>query len=290
MEKYRCIQALQRQGSTVEQACRVLEVSRSGYYGWRNPKPSRREQSNQALRRRLVELHQKYPALGLDSLHHMLKPEFGCSRKRVHRQMRIAGIVSARRRAYKVTTNSRHSHPPAPNLLQRKFCFEHPNQAWVGDITYIPTGEGWLYLAIVKDLCTRKIVGYSFSDHIDTSLTLEALDMAVCRCKPPKSLIFHSDRGVQYAAGAFRERLESYGIRQSMSRKGDPYDNAVAENFFSCLKCELIHLKNYPTRASAQADVFVYIEAFYNTVRPHSALGWLSPTQFEASLLASQAA
>ena len=290
MEKYRCVQALQRQGSTVEQACRVLEVSRSGYYGWRNPKPSKREQSNQALRRRLVELHQKYPALGLDSLHHMLKPEFGCSRKRVHRQMRVAGIVSARRRAYKATTNSRHSHPPAPNLLQRKFYFERPNQAWVGDITYIPTGEGWLYLAIVKDLCTRKIVGYAFSSRIDTALTLEALDMAVRRCKPSKGLIFHSDQGVQYAAAAFRERLESYGIQQSMSRKGDPYDNAVAENFFSCLKCELIHLKHYPTRASAQTDVFAYIEAFYNTIRPHSALGWLSPTQFEASLLAPQAA
>ena len=290
MEKYRCVQALQRQGSTVEQACRALEVSRSGYYGWRNPKPSKREQSNQALRRRLVELHQKYPALGLDSLHHMLKPEFGCSRKRVHRQMRVAGIVSARRRAYKATTNSRHSHPPAPNLLQRKFYFERPNQAWVGDITYIPTGEGWLYLAIVKDLCTRKIVGYAFSSRIDTALTLEALDMAVRRCKPSKGLIFHSDQGVQYAAAAFRERLESYGIQQSMSRKGDPYDNAVAENFFSCLKCELIHLKHYPTRASAQTDVFAYIEAFYNTIRPHSALGWLSPTQFEASLLAPQAA
>nr|WP_300169376.1 IS3 family transposase [uncultured Flavonifractor sp.] len=219
-----------------------------------------------------------------------LKPEFGCSRKRVHRQMRVAGIVSARRRAYKATTNSRHSHPPAPNLLQRKFYFERPNQAWVGDITYIPTGEGWLYLAIVKDLCTRKIVGYAFSERIDTSLTLEALDMAVRRYKPSKGLIFHSDRGVQYAAVAFRERLESHGIRQSMSCKGDPYDNAVAENFFSCLKCELIHLNHSPTRASAQADVFPYIETFYNTVRPHSALGWLSPMQFEASLLAPQAA
>ena len=237
-----------------------------------------------------MELHQKYPALGLDSLHHMLKPEFGCSRKRVHRQMRLAGISSVRCRAYKATTNSRHGHPPAPNLLQRKFYFEHPNQAWVGDITYIPTGEGWLYLAIVKDLCTRKIVGYAFSSRIDTALTLEALDMAVRRYKPSKGLIFHSDQGVQYAAAAFRERLESYGIQQSMSRKGDPYDNAVAENFFSCLKCELIHLKHYPTRASAQADVLAYIEAFYNTVRPHSALGWLSPTQFEASLLAPQAA
>ena len=290
MEKYRCVQALQRQGATVEQVCLALEISRSGYYDWQHHKPGRREQSNQALRRKLVELHEKYPALGLDSLHHMLKPEFGCSRKRVHRQMRLAGIASARRRAYKATTNSRHNHPPAPNLLQRNFRFERSNQAWVGDITYIPTGEGWLYLAIVKDLCTRKIVGYAFSERIDTSLTLEALDMAVRRCKPPKGLIFHSDRGVQYAAAAFRERLECYGIRQSMSRKGDPYDNAVAENFFSCLKCELIHLNHYPTRASAQADIFAYLETFYNSVRPHSALGWLSPTQFEESLLASQAA
>ncbi len=171
----------------------------------------------------------------------MLKPEFSCSRKRVYRQMQIAGIVSARHRAYKATTNSQHSHPVVPNLLKRNFFFEQPNQAWVGDITYIPTGEGWLYLTIVKDLCTRKIVGYAFSERIDTFLTLEALDMAAWRCKPPQGLIFHSDRGVQYAAVAFRDRLESYGIRQSMSRKGDHYDNAVAENFFSCLKCILQH-------------------------------------------------
>lgn len=267
-----------------------LEISRSGYYDWQRRKPCMQERINQALRRRLVELHQKYPALGLDSFYHLLKPEFGCSRKRVHRQMRLAGISSARRRAYKATTNSQHNHPIAPNLLQRNFCFERPNQAWVGDITYIPTGEGWLYLAIVKDLCTRKIVGYAFSSRIDTSLTLSAIDMAVCRCKPPKGLIFHSDWGIQYAARAFRERLESYGIRQSMSRKGDPYDNAVAENFFSYLKCELIHLKHYPTRACAQADVFAYLEAFYNLVRPHSALGWLSPIQFEANLLTAHAA
>lgn len=274
----------------MEQVCRALEVSRSGYYDWSKRDPSKRERRNQALRRRLVELHEKYPALGLDSLYHLLRPEFGCSRKRVHRQMRLSGISSARRRAYRATTNSRHSHPIAENLLKRNFAFDRPNQAWVGDITYIPTGEGWLYLAIVKDLCIRKIVGYAFSDRIDTQLTLDALDMAVRRQKPDKGLIFHSDRGVQYAARAFRERLETYGIRQSMSRKGDPYDNAVAENFFSCLKCELVHLRHYPTRQAAQLDVFAYLEAFYNTVRPHSALGWLSPAQFERALAASLAA
>ena len=273
----------------MEQVCRILEVSRSGYYDWAKHRPGKRSRQNQALRRRLVELHEKYPALGLDSLWHLLKPEFGCSRKRVHRQMRLAGISSARRRAYKRTTNSSHSHPIAQNLLQRNFHFDRPDQAWVGDITYIPTGEGWLYLAIVKDLCTRKIVGYAFSDRIDTQLTLAALDMAYRRRRPARGLIFHSDRGVQYAAEAYRERLEAYGIRQSMSRRGDPYDNAVAENFFSCLKCELIHLKQLPTRANAQADVFAYLETFYNTFRPHSALGWVSPAQFEAYLQASVA-
>ncbi len=274
----------------MEQVCRELEISRSGYYDWCKRKPSERSQRNQAIRRRLVELHEKYPAMGLDSLYHLLKPEFGCSRKRIHRQMQIAGISSSRHGAYKATTNSNHNNPIAPNLLMRHFSFDRPDKAWVGDITYIPTGEGWLYLAIVKDLCTRKVVGYSFSDCIDTQLTLAALDMAYRRRKPPKGIIFHSDRGVQYASRAYRQRLEAYGIRQSMSRRGDPYDNAVAENFFSCLKCELIHLKQYPTRACAQADIFAYLEAFYNTVRPHSALGWISPAQFETELCAADAA
>jgi len=203
--------------------------------------------------------------------------------------MQIAGVFSVRRRAYKATTNSNHSNPIAPNLLMRNFAFEHPDEAWVGEITYIPIGEGWLYLAIVKDLCTRKNVGYAFSNRIDTQLTLAALDMAYRSRRPGKGLIFHSDRGVQYAAKAYREWLEAYGIRQSMSRRGDPYDNAVAENFFSCLKCELIHLRQYPTRAAAQNDVFAYLETFYNTVCPHSALGWVSPACFEAKLCASAA-
>lgn len=175
------------------------------------------------------------------------------------------------------------------DFFVRQYGYGGTDQAWVGDITYIPTGEGWLYLAIVKDLCTRKIVGYAFSERIDTQLTLAALDMAYRRRKPPKGLIFHSDRGVQYASRAYRERLDAYGIRQSMSRRGDPYDNAVAENFFSCLKCELIHLNHYPTRSAAQCDVFAYLEMFYNTVRPHSALGWVSPSRFEDELLLSVA-
>lgn len=267
----------------MDRLCRTLEVSRSGYYAWKRHRPGPRELKNQAISRRLVELHTKYPALGLDSLCHLLRPVFGCSRKRVHRLMRRAGISSARRRAYRVTTNSNHGYAPAPNLLQRHFNVAEPNTVWVGDITYIPTGEGWLYAAVVKDLCTKKIVGYAFSDRIDTALTVSALEMAVRRERPATGLIFHSDRGVQYASQVYRDALLQHAIRQSMSRRGDPYDNAVAENFFSCLKCELIYLACFPTRAAAKAAVFAYIEAFYNTVRPHSALGWLTPAAFAAA-------
>lgn len=268
----------------MELLCRVLDVSRSGYYDWLHRGPSKRSRRNQELRRALVSLHEKYPALGLDSLYHLLQPEFHCSRGRVHRLMKAANIHSHRKNAYKATTNSNHSHPVAPNLLRRHFSFERPNQAWVGDITYIPTDEGWLYGAIVKDLCLKKVVGYAFSDRIDTNLTLAALDMAVHRQHPAPGLLFHSDRGAQYAATAYRDRLVQLGFRQSMSRKGDPYDNAVAENFFSCLKCELVHLRHFKTRREAQTAIFAYIEAFYNTVRPHSAIGWLSPLAFERRL------
>lgn len=268
----------------MEKLCRILEVSRSGYYAWRVRGLSLRRLKDQAILRELVRLHQLYPAMGLDSLHQMVKPGFHCSRKRVWKLMKQANIYSVRKRAYKKTTNSNHSNPIAPNLLCRHFDFQQPNMAWVGDITYIPTGEGWLYLAIVKDLCLKKVVGYAFSDRIDTPLTLAALRMAASRQRPRKGLIFHSDRGVQYASRAYRQALERLGITQSMSRKGDPYDNAVAENFFSCLKCECVHLQHFATRNAARAAIFRYIEAFYNTVRPHSGIGWLSPNAFEASL------
>ena len=205
----------------MEQVCRVLEVSRSGYYGWLERKPGVRSQKNQALRRRMIELHEKYPAMGLDSLYHLLKPEFGCSRKRVHRQMQLAGVSSVRRLAYKRTTNSNHSHPIAQNLLQRNFKFDRPDQAWVGDITYIPTGEGWLYLAIVKDLCTRKIVGYAFSDRIDTQLTLAALDMAYHRRRPAKGLIAPIPKLTDREKGCKLERKGAQGNGNKKGKKGD---------------------------------------------------------------------
>lgn len=199
-------------------------------------------------------------------------------------------IHSLRKRAYRTTTNSAHSYPVAPNLLARRFSFAQPGQAWVGDITYIPTDEGWLYVAIVKDLCTKQIVGYAFSDRIDTNLTIAALDMAVRRRPPLPGLIFYSDRGVQYAAFAYRQHLTNLGIVQSMSRKGDPYDNAVAENFFSCLKCECVHLKHFSSRAQARAEIFAYIETFYNPVRPHSSIGWQAPDSFARTLESSRSA
>ena len=268
----------------MDKLCPLLNVTRSAYYAWLKRKPSRRQLVDRAILRELVRLHQRYPAMGLDSLHQMLKPQFHCGRKRVHRLMKAANIHSARKRAYKRTTNSHHSNPVAPNLLARNFQFAAPNEAWVGDITYIPTGEGWLYLAMVKDLCLKKVVGYAFSDRIDTQLTLDAIEMAVRRQKPKPGLIFHSDRGVQYASADYRAALEKQGIRQSMSRKGDPYDNAVAENFFSCLKCECVHLHHFATRNLAKAAIFHYIEAFYNPVRPHSSIAWLAPNAFENQL------
>jgi transposase InsO family protein len=232
--------------------------------------------------REVVRLHQKYPTFGLDPLYRKVKEKLSCSRKRVWRLKKQAGIYSKHHKAYKCTTNSRHSNPISPNLLGRKYRAKMLNEAWVSDITYIPTGQGWSYLAIVKDLFTKKVVGWAFSSRIDTGLVLDALRMAARRARPGPGLIFHSDRGVQYASKAFRKALEGYGMRQSMSRKGDPYDNAVAENFFSCLKCECVHLNHFVSRPDAEREIFRYIEGFYNSHRPHSGIGWITPNDAES--------
>ena len=269
---------------SIDKLCRLLEISRSGYYDWKNRSVSARKLHEQKLLRILISLHEKYPAAGLDTLAAMIRKECPCSRNTVHRLMKLYNIHSIRKRAFKITTNSKHNYAVSQNLLKRDFAADKPNQKWVGDITYIPTDEGWLYAAIVKDLCLKKIVGYAFSSCIDTNLTVSALKMAVNSQRPQNGLIFHSDRGVQYASSGYREILAEYNITQSMSRKGDPYDNAVAENFFSCLKCELVHHKHYKTRSEAQADIFAYIEAYYNSVRPQSTLNWLSPLAYEHML------
>ena len=250
--------------------------------------PCARHLKDQAILRALIELHNKYPVLGLDSLHQMLKPTFGASRNRIHRLKKQAKIYSHRHKAYKVTTNSNHSNPIVSNLLTKadgkKFKATHPNQVWVSDITYIPTGEGWLYCCVIKDLFTKKVVGYDTSQRINTNLVVNALNMATCRQRPLQGLIFHSDRGVQYTSIDFRCLLNQHDFKQSMSRKGNPYDNAVAENFFSCLKCECVHLNHFSTREEAKLAIFSYIETFYNRVRPHSSIGWIAPIAFEKML------
>ena len=210
----------------------------------------------------LISFHERYPAAGLDALVAMIKLICPCSRNTVHRLMKLHNIHSIRKKAFRVTTNSNHNYAVSPNILKRDFKADKPNQKWVGDITYIPTDEGWLYVAIVKDLCLKKIVGYAFSSRIDTNLTVSALEMAVNRQKPQGNLIFHSDRGVQYASGGYREALAKHKL-------------------FSCLKCELVHHKHYKTKDEAQADIFAYIETYYNSVRPQAALNWLSPLAYE---------
>lgn len=210
----------------------MLKINRSGYNAWKLRGISKREREEQVLLCAIITLHQQYPAMGLDGIYHTLKKQMRCSRNRIHRLMKKYNIHSIRKNAYKSTTNSNHSYPICENLLKRDFFADVPNSKWVGDITYIRTDEGWLYLATVKDLCTKKIVGYAFSERIDANLVVAALSMAYNRQKPDGELIFHSDRGVQYASNKYREALAAFGITQSMSRKGDPYDNAVAENFF----------------------------------------------------------
>jgi transposase InsO family protein len=202
----------------------------------------------------------------------------------VARLMKTYGIRAARRQKRKNTTNSDHPYPVAPNLLNREFTAERPNQKWLGDITYIWTAEGWLYLAVVLDLFSRRIVGWAMADTLESDLVERAFAMAVQRRKPHAALLHHSDRGSQYAAYSYRQLLEKYPVRVSMSRRGNCYDNAPMESFFSSLKCEQVHRQRYQTRAEARNDIFSYIETFYNRKRRHSSLGYVSPEEFELQL------
>jgi putative transposase len=205
-----------------------------------------------------------------------------CNHKRVARLMRLVGLQARRHRRKVTTTDSKHEFPIAPNLLNRQFETEGPNLKWVSDITYIPTREGWLYLAVIMDLFSRKIVGWSMGPAITADLVEDALRMALYEREPNPGLLHHSDRGSQYASNQTRQILVANHIQVSMSRTGNCYDNAVIESFFSTLKCELIYLEDYQTRTEASVDIFEYIATFYNTVRRHSTLGYLSPNQFES--------
>lgn len=270
--------------------CLVLGVSRGGFYAWQeregqgpSPRIKRRQELLELIRQVHEESRQTY---GSPRVYQALKARGTsvCENTvaRVMKEGRIRSVVKRRFRAR--TTNSAHAFPIAPNLLDRSFDQELPDQAWAADITYVPTAEGWLYLATIIDLCSRKIVGWAMAEHLRAELCVDALEMAIKQRRPKEGLIHHSDRGIQYACGQYRSLLEKHGIQCSMSGKADCYDNAVAESFFATLKGELVYQQAYQTREQARRAIFQYVEVFYNRKRLHSSLGYLSPAEFEAQL------
>ena len=273
-----------REKHGVDKVCQTLSVSRSGFYRWSDPSPSSRDEVNHRLEKEIEIIHKEYrQRYGSPRIHDELKDRgFSCNHKRVERLMKKKGIRAKTSRKWKVTTtDSNHSLPVAANLLERNFNPAGPNQIWVSDITYIQTAEGWTYLATVIDLWSRKVVGWEMADTMESGLVITALQRAYVQRGRPTGVIFHSDRGSQYASDDFRGCLTDYGFIQSMSRKGDCWDNACAESFFKTLKVEEVFERKFLTRIEARMSVFEYIEAFYNRQRKHSYLGYLSPDKFE---------
>jgi transposase InsO family protein len=268
----------------IEKMCKVLGVSRSGYYSWLKRKPSRRALEDKELMEQIREIHKKSKGTyGSPRICEELKKNYvHVSRRRVARLMKQAGIRSMVKKRFKATTDSKHQFPVAPNLLNREFKVDELGKVWVSDITYIRTTEGWLYLTVIIDLCDRKVIGWSISSTLKTSETVvPAWKMAVINRSVSDSLIFHSDRGVQYACTEFKELITvNPFVRQSMSRRGDCWDNAVAESFFKTIKTEWIYRNKYATKKQATVSVFEYIETWYNTHRSHSSLNYLSPVEF----------
>jgi putative transposase len=267
----------------VRRKCGLAELPRSSFYASHNRPESRRERRNRYLLTFIQEVYtQSRRTYGSRRIHAELRGRgICCSLNRIARLMKLHDVVAVQHRKYRPTTDSGHDFPVAPNLLGRKFRIAKPGRVWVADITYIPTDEGWLYLATELDLYSHRIVGWSLGSRLVRQLVLDALGMAVGRRRPEPGLLHHSDRGVQYAGGDFQQLLKRHGMVPSMSRKGDPYDNAVAESFFRTLKVELIYRRRFRTRAEARAAIVEYIELFYNSRRRHSSLGYLSPNDFE---------
>ncbi len=263
--------------------CRVLEVSTGGYYQWRRRPPSARQERGEALAAKIKVIHQEVKArYGSPRIHaELVARGEPCCVNTVARLMRRLGVAAKTRRKFRCTTDSNHDRPIAENIVDREFEPEAPNQVWTADITYIPTREGWLYLAAVEDLYSRQVVGWSMSERIDSRLVVDALEMAVSRRLPGEGLVAHSDRGSQYASEHYRRLLASHEITCSMSRRANCWDNAPMESFFASLKKELVHDEDYQTRAEARSSIFEYIEVFYNRVRRHSSLGYRSPVEYE---------
>jgi transposase InsO family protein len=272
----------------VKALCQMLQVSRSGYYAWRKRGPSRRQQENEQL---LVQIKTVYEhgrgTYGYRRIYAALVAKgIACGKHRVRRLMQMHRLQAKRKRRYRTTTESRHRLPIAPNRLARDFTATAANQKWVSDITFVPTYEGWLYLSVILDLYSRLVVAWAMEPHLDKELGLKALRMAIAGRRPLPGLLLHSDQGVQYANNDFQKLLAKHKAISSMSRTGDVYDNAPAESFFATLKRELIHFRNYRTRDEARADIFEFIEVFYNRQRLHSALQYSSPADYEAMLCA----
>jgi len=269
--------------------CKVLKVSRSGYYASVVRPESSRARENRRLLVKIKAIHKgSRNTYGSPRVHRKLRAEGEtCNRKRVARLMSDADIRAKQKRRFVATTNSKHNLPVAANLLDRQFNAVSPNSVWVSDITYIPTSEGWLYLATVMDLYSRQIVGWSMGDSMERSLVKDALSMAIRKRRPGEGLLHHSDRGSQYASTEYQGMLMRNGITPSMSRKGNCWDNAPMESFFHTLKTELVHHKHYLTRREARRDIFEYIEVFYNRQRLHSSLGYKTPTEYEQASIAA---
>jgi putative transposase len=280
--KYAFIQGHQAVFS-VSRMCRVFEVSRSGFYEWLSRPESARQQSDQRLsediKRAFEDSRENY---GTRRIQQALRDQGqSVSRARIGRLMRQQGLRCKTRRRFRATTNSNHNLPVAPNRLDRQFQVAEPDRVYVGDITYVATSEGWLYLAVFLDLYSRQVVGWAMSAWMTADLVIDALQMARWRRRPGKGLLVHSDRGSQYASGRFQALLKDQGCVCSMSRKGNCWDNAPAESFFHTLKTELIHHRRFETREQAKQEIFEYIEVFYNRQRKHSTLGYRTPAEFD---------
>jgi transposase InsO family protein len=263
--------------------CRVLKVSRSGFYEWGQREPSPRSVANQALLQRIRQIHlASRQAYGTLKTWRALR-EAGetCGKHRVARLRQCHGIEANRLRRFRSRYAAANSEPPAPNLLNRNFESRRPDRVWAGDVTFIPTREGMLHLAVLLDLHSRRVVGWAMSERINQPLVTDALQMAIEHRQPEPGLIHHSDQGAIYASGAYRAILKTYGMIPSMSRRGDPYDNAVVESFFANLKNELTWHRTFRTRDEARAAIFDYIEVFYNRQRLHQTLGYVSPMRYE---------
>jgi putative transposase len=281
----RAYEFVEREKATypVVRLCGALGVSPSGYWAWRKRAPSARARADAQLAVQITAIHQTSRATyGAPRVHAELAAAgTHCARKRVARLMRQAGLVGCHRRRFVKTTRRDSAAEPAPDLVERTFAASAPDQLWVADITYVPTWEGFLYLVVVLDVFSRRVIGWSMADHLRTELVVAALEMAVWNRRPTTSVIHHSDHGGQYTSLLFGERCRQVGIRCSMGSVGDCYDNAMAESFFATLECELLAQRTLRTHAQARTILFEYIEGFYNRHRRHSALDYLSPDAYE---------